>query len=213
MCTWGQGQFDHSGNDLNKHVRGSLGYISCKISKLQALLFWRRRFLSFFLFFLLVAMATRFQQGINFFEQLWKSLTRETILPSLVEIGLVVFEKKIFEVHYIIYIMDTRTHTCQSLDSTASQMLGWHTNMLASIRTHIHACMHTHSTDTRDVSLMSRPKDNKLYQQRGIKLVAPGLQVQHISTGPLIHPNYYWLLAVQYIIFKGNNSSMAIETF
>lgn len=88
-------------------------------------------------------MATRFQQGINFFEQLWKSLTTETILPSLVEIGLVVFVKKIFEVHYIIYIMDTRTHTSQSLDSTASQMLGWHTNILVSIRIHMHACTHT----------------------------------------------------------------------
>jgi hypothetical protein len=53
-------------------------------------------FLNLFLLFLLVAMATRFLHGMKFFEQLWKPFTQVTILPSLVEIGLVVFHKKIF---------------------------------------------------------------------------------------------------------------------
>jgi hypothetical protein len=53
-------------------------------------------------------MATRFLHGMKFFEQLWKPFTQGSILPSLVEIGLLVFHKKIFYVHYIIYITMTR---------------------------------------------------------------------------------------------------------
>jgi hypothetical protein len=73
-------------------------------------------------------MATRFLHGMKFFEQLWKPFTQGSILPSLVEIGPVVFHKKIFEVHYIIYITHTHTntHTGESLYATASQMLRWH---------------------------------------------------------------------------------------
>jgi hypothetical protein len=41
-------------------------------------------------------MATRFLHGMKFFEQLWKPFTQRFILPSLVEIGQVVFHKKIF---------------------------------------------------------------------------------------------------------------------
>jgi hypothetical protein len=52
-------------------------------------------FLNLFLSFLLVAIATRFLHGIKFFEQIGKLFTQGTILPSLVEIGLVVFHKKI----------------------------------------------------------------------------------------------------------------------
>jgi hypothetical protein len=56
-------------------------------------------------------MATRFLHRMKFFEQLWKPFTLGSILPSLVEIGLVVFHKKIFEFHYIHTYTHTQTHT------------------------------------------------------------------------------------------------------
>jgi hypothetical protein len=40
-------------------------------------------------------MATRFLHGNKFIEQLWKPFPQGTILASVVEIELVVFEKKI----------------------------------------------------------------------------------------------------------------------
>jgi hypothetical protein len=42
-------------------------------------------------------MATRLLHGMKVFEQLWKPFTQESILPSLVEIGQVVFQEKIFK--------------------------------------------------------------------------------------------------------------------
>jgi hypothetical protein len=47
-------------------------------------------------------MATRFQHEIKFFEQFWKPFTQGKILGwYLVEIGLVVFNKKIFNLFNI----------------------------------------------------------------------------------------------------------------
>jgi hypothetical protein len=79
-------------------------------------------------------MATRLLHGMKFFEQLWKPFTQGSILPSLVEIGLVVFHKKIFQVHYIIFITHTNKHTGESLYATASQMLRWHKKIPAKMK-------------------------------------------------------------------------------
>lgn len=76
--------------------------------------FWRR-FLSCFIF--TVATKTGLQHGIIFMNCFGCPKTKITILPSLVEFGLVVaFEKK-SEVQYIIHITDTQrnTHTHKSI--------------------------------------------------------------------------------------------------
>jgi hypothetical protein len=55
-------------------------------------------------------MATRYLHEMKF-EQLLKPFTQGSILPCLVEIGLVVLHKKIFSVHFTIYITHIQTHT------------------------------------------------------------------------------------------------------
>jgi hypothetical protein len=84
-------------------------------------------------------MATRFLHEMKFFEQLWKPFTQGSIMPSLVEIGLVVFHKIFFKftiksiehtyiqayIHTYIHT-HTHTHIGESLYATASQMLRLH---------------------------------------------------------------------------------------
>jgi hypothetical protein len=76
-------------------------------------------FLKFSLIIPLVAIATRILHGMKFFEQLWKPFNQGSILPSLVEIGLVVITRRCFK--FTIIINYTRKALMQSIKGCPSK--------------------------------------------------------------------------------------------
>ena len=89
---------------LNKVESPSLKDSLCKVWLKLALWFWRRRFLKFSQFIFAISQLSPLGKGQGpSFEQNWIPFTQGCFVQSLVDIGLVVQEKKIFKFRQCIF--------------------------------------------------------------------------------------------------------------